>query len=88
MDVPDPEAARTRLLAAEGEIRRRVDEIEPGMARRGGGARGVEVRILHAPLGRLSHFTHRPQLLGPLQGLPLMQLDLGCELALEGILVR
>lgn len=58
VDVPDPEAARARLLAAEGEIRRRVDEIEPGMARRGGGARGVEVRILHAALGRTFVVVH------------------------------
>ena len=43
---------------------------------------------LHAPLGRLGDLAHCPQLPGPLQGLPLMHLDLGRELALEGILVR
>lgn len=58
LDVADPEAACARLLAAEHRIRARIDEVEPGMARRGGGARGVEARVLHAPLGRTYVVVH------------------------------
>ncbi|MFM7140994.1 MAG: 3-hydroxy-3-methylglutaryl-CoA reductase, partial [Alphaproteobacteria bacterium] len=58
VDVPDPERACERLLSAEDRIRRRIDEIEPGMARRGGGARGVEARVVQAPLGRSFVVVH------------------------------
>ncbi len=57
-DVADPEAACRRIGEAEPEIRARVDAIEPGMARRGGGARGVETRVIHAPLGRVFVVVH------------------------------
>jgi hydroxymethylglutaryl-CoA reductase len=50
LEVADPEAACARLAAAEAEIRRAIDALEPGMARRGGGARGVEARVVRAPL--------------------------------------
>lgn len=52
VDVPEPGAACARLEAARTRILERIDAIEPGMARRGGGARGVEARVLRAPLGR------------------------------------
>lgn len=58
VDVPDPAGAATRLLAAAPRIEARVDEIEPGMARRGGGARGIEVRVIEAPLGRTFVVVH------------------------------
>jgi len=58
VDVPDPDAACRLLAASEARIRARVDEIEPGMARRGGGARGVEARVVHAPLGRTFVVVH------------------------------
>lgn len=58
LDVPDPEAACTRLRGAEARILARVDEIEPGMARRGGGARGIEARVVQAPLGRTFVVVH------------------------------
>jgi hydroxymethylglutaryl-CoA reductase len=58
VDVVDPEDAVRRIVAAERAICSRVDEIEPGMARRGGGARGVEVRIVSAPLGRRFVVVH------------------------------
>ncbi|MEW6270156.1 MAG: hydroxymethylglutaryl-CoA reductase, degradative, partial [Thermodesulfobacteriota bacterium] len=58
VDVPDPEAARERLHAAAARVRARVDEIEPGMARRGGGARGVEARVVRAPLDRTFVVVH------------------------------
>ncbi|HYC23558.1 MAG TPA: hydroxymethylglutaryl-CoA reductase, degradative, partial [Candidatus Bathyarchaeia archaeon] len=50
VEIADPEAACARLSAAEAEIRRAIDAIEPGMARRGGGGRGIEARIVRAPL--------------------------------------
>lgn len=58
VDVPDPEAACTRLAEERARILARIDEIEPGMARRGGGARGVEARVLRAPLGRSFVVVH------------------------------
>jgi len=58
VDVPDPEAACARLAAEAERIRARVDEVEPGMARRGGGARGVEARVVPAPLGRTFVVVH------------------------------
>lgn len=58
LDVPDPEAACRRIEAAAARIAARVDEIEPGMARRGGGARGVEARVLRAPLDRTYVVVH------------------------------
>lgn len=58
VDVADPEAACARILGAEARIRARVDEIEPGMARRGGGSRGVEARVVQAPLGRTYVVVH------------------------------
>jgi hydroxymethylglutaryl-CoA reductase len=58
LDVPDPEAAVQRLVAASERIGALVDELEPGMARRGGGARGVEARVVDAPEGRRFVVVH------------------------------
>ncbi|HEY8517194.1 MAG TPA: hydroxymethylglutaryl-CoA reductase, degradative [Candidatus Binatia bacterium] len=58
VDVSDPEAACERLREATARICARVDEVEPGMARRGGGARGVEARVIEAPLGRTFVVVH------------------------------
>ncbi|MEZ4770279.1 MAG: hydroxymethylglutaryl-CoA reductase, degradative [Caldilineales bacterium] len=44
LDVPDMEAANAAVMAAEAALRERVDALLPGMAARGGGYRGIEVR--------------------------------------------
>jgi hydroxymethylglutaryl-CoA reductase len=49
-DVPDPEAARTAILAARAELLAAVDRAIPGMRGRGGGARDLEVRVLAADM--------------------------------------
>ncbi len=58
VEVPDPEAAKDRLEASSDRICARVDELAPGMARRGGGARGIEVRVLGAPDGQRFVVVH------------------------------
>lgn len=58
VDVPDPADAKLRLEAASARICARVDELAPGMARRGGGARGVEVRVVEAPDGQRFVVVH------------------------------
>src|SRR5262249_6952725 len=58
LDVADPEGAVQRLAAASERIGALIDRIEPGMARRGGGARGVEARVVDAPLGRRFVVVH------------------------------
>ena len=58
LDVVDPDAACERLAAERERILACVDAIEPGMARRGGGARDVEARVLRAPLGRCFVVVH------------------------------
>jgi hydroxymethylglutaryl-CoA reductase len=45
-DVPDPERARAAIEAAATELLALADAAQPSLARRGGGARGLEVRIL------------------------------------------
>ncbi len=57
-DVADPDAACARLRAATAEIVAAVDRAAPGMVGRGGGARGIEVRRLQAPLGRCFVVVH------------------------------
>lgn len=47
--VPDPSAARERVLAARDEILSLADRAVPGLVARGGGARGLEVRVLGTP---------------------------------------
>jgi hydroxymethylglutaryl-CoA reductase len=58
VDVADPQAARDRIVAEEVRICARVDEVQPGMARRGGGARGVEARVVAAPDGETFVVVH------------------------------
>ncbi|HAC81323.1 MAG: hydroxymethylglutaryl-CoA reductase, degradative [Candidatus Binatia bacterium] len=50
VDVPDPEQAKASIEAASGTLMARIDALAPGMARRGGGARSIDVRILPAPM--------------------------------------
>ena len=58
IDVPDPATACARVAAARARILARIDAIEPGMARRGGGARDVEARVVPAPLGHTFVVVH------------------------------
>jgi hydroxymethylglutaryl-CoA reductase len=58
VDVPDPEGACARLRAAEQGILAAIDAAAPGMARRGGGGRAVEARVVHAPLGTTFVVVH------------------------------
>ncbi|MBL8608024.1 MAG: hydroxymethylglutaryl-CoA reductase, degradative [Myxococcales bacterium] len=44
--VPDIDRARAALAEAEAEILARADRAVPGLVARGGGARGIEVRVL------------------------------------------
>jgi hydroxymethylglutaryl-CoA reductase len=54
LDVPDPEAARERLLTARDELLAEVAEIDPVLLRLGGGPRDLQVRLLpDAPNGAL-----------------------------------
>jgi len=47
LDVPDPEQAAQRLLAARHEILELANQVDPLLIRMGGGARDLELRILH-----------------------------------------
>ncbi|MFP6665217.1 MAG: hydroxymethylglutaryl-CoA reductase, degradative [Deltaproteobacteria bacterium] len=58
VDVADPEAACARIDAAREQLMARIDEVAPGMARRGGGARGVDARIVKAPLDHTFVVVH------------------------------
>ena len=49
LDVPHPGAAELALLRAKAELLAQADAVHPNMARRGGGARDIEVRVLRAP---------------------------------------
>jgi len=52
LDVPDPIGAQQAVLDHQDEITRLVDEVDPVIQRLGGGARGVEARLLpETPLG-------------------------------------
>lgn len=52
LDVPDPAAARLRLLAAKEELLARVHQLDPVIVRLGGGARDVQVRVMaDSPVG-------------------------------------
>jgi hydroxymethylglutaryl-CoA reductase len=52
LDVDDPWSARHELLAHKQRLLDLADEANPGIVRRGGGARDVEVRILEeTPVG-------------------------------------
>ncbi len=49
LDVADPHEARLKILEARDEILEAATAIDPVLQRLGGGARDLEVRILHHP---------------------------------------
>ena len=51
LDVPDPAAARQRLLAERDRLLAAANALDPVLVKFGGGARDLEVRILEAPNG-------------------------------------
>lgn len=51
VDVADPRAARLRIYEAEGELLELANEEDPVLQELGGGAVGLEVRILPTALG-------------------------------------
>lgn len=52
LDLPDPEQARRDVLSHQEEILRLADEVDPVIRRLGGGARGIEARVLEeTPVG-------------------------------------
>ncbi len=52
LDVPNPAAARLRLLGAKSELLEQASTIDPVLVRLGGGARDIEVRLIPAsPIG-------------------------------------
>ncbi|MEX0787859.1 MAG: hydroxymethylglutaryl-CoA reductase, degradative, partial [Anaerolineales bacterium] len=52
LDLPDPAGAQQAVLDHQDEISRLVDEVDPVIQRLGGGARGVEARLLsETPVG-------------------------------------
>ena len=52
LDVADPAAARLRLLAARDELLVLANEQDPVIVSLGGGAKGLEVRLIHdSPVG-------------------------------------
>lgn len=57
VDVPDPHAARLRLLEKRDEIKAICDDCDPLLVKLGGGFRDVEVRILDT-LGGTMVITH------------------------------
>jgi len=52
--APDPAAAAAALLAAEPELLALADAVHPNLVARGGGARGVEVRVFEEPFPMLA----------------------------------
>lgn len=58
LEVPDPEGACQRMEHQKARILARIDELAPGMARRGGGARDIESRVLEAPDGQKFVVVH------------------------------
>lgn len=46
LDLPDPERARRDVLSRQEEILALADEVDPVIRRLGGGARGLEARVL------------------------------------------
>ena len=49
----DPEAARTRVLAAKQDILKRANEQDPLLASVGGGAKDVDARVLQTTVGSM-----------------------------------
>ncbi|MCK1712177.1 MULTISPECIES: hydroxymethylglutaryl-CoA reductase, degradative [unclassified Bradyrhizobium] len=57
VDVPDPHAARLRLLEKRDEIKAICDSCDPLLVKLGGGCRDVEIRVLDT-LGGTMLITH------------------------------
>ena len=53
VDVPDPDRAKMRILAARSELLALADGAVVGLVARGGGARDLEVRMLGTPADRM-----------------------------------
>ena len=54
LDVPDPISAKETLLSRQGQILAAADQVDPVITGLGGGARGLEVRILEGtPAGTM-----------------------------------
>ncbi len=49
LDVPDPHAARLRVLAAREDLLARLRGLHPSIEKRGGGPRDIEVYLRHHP---------------------------------------
>ncbi len=49
LDVPDPESARAAILEAKLQLLSLATEVDPIIAKLGGGGRDLEVRIIHSP---------------------------------------
>ena len=49
--VADPHSARVRILEAKDEILRRADAVDPKLIEAGGGAVGLEVRVVESQAG-------------------------------------
>jgi hydroxymethylglutaryl-CoA reductase len=57
-DVPEPHAAAARILDAKQRLSAVGDDAIPGMVRRGGGVRDLDVRVLDETLGVLVVHVH------------------------------
>ncbi|MGA8542953.1 MAG: hydroxymethylglutaryl-CoA reductase, degradative [Thermoplasmata archaeon] len=53
LDVPDPVAARLRVLHHKEELLAAANAKDPVLVKFGGGAKDLEVRILHSPRGTM-----------------------------------
>ncbi|MEM0129428.1 MAG: hydroxymethylglutaryl-CoA reductase, degradative [Thermoplasmata archaeon] len=51
LDVPDPMAARQRILAERDRLLAAANALDPVLVKFGGGARDIEVRVLETPRG-------------------------------------
>lgn len=51
MDVKDPWAAKMRIIENEQDIIRKANDLDPVLVKFGGGARGVEARVIDSKVG-------------------------------------
>jgi hydroxymethylglutaryl-CoA reductase len=51
LDLADPHAARIDVLAQQDRILELATQTDPVIARLGGGARGIEARVIESPIG-------------------------------------
>jgi hydroxymethylglutaryl-CoA reductase len=56
--VPEPAAARERLVAARASLLAAAAELTPGLCKRGAGPRDVEVRLVPTPRGETMVVVH------------------------------